>query len=231
MALPRQNFLLLIGLALLAGCQSASSPDVPVGQQAYSAIALTPDKAMPDSYLLHPGDILSVTVFGEPDLSLQRIVVDAAGNLTLPLIGQIRAAGHSAAEVGDSITRAYASNYLRNPRVSVLLNEGIAQTVSVEGQVMQPGVYPIAAGQTLLTAISQARSTTKTAKLDEVLIFRTLAGQRLAGRFDLAAIRAGRSPDPQMAAGDVVVVGYSALKGTYQDAIQAIPLLALFVRF
>ncbi|MGH6785208.1 MAG: polysaccharide biosynthesis/export family protein [Novosphingobium sp.] len=226
-----RGLIALLMTLLLAACATSASSPVPAGQAAYAAIAVPADQAVPSTYLLHFGDTVSVMVFGEPDLTQSRVVIDGSGNLSLPLIGKIRAAGFSADQVAEAVTRAYGANYLRNPRVSVLLNEGIAPTVSVEGQVEQPGVYPLAPGQTLLTAIAQARSTTKTAKLDQVLIFRTLAGQRLAGRFDLQAIRDGRSSDPQMAAGDVVVVGYSSLKGAYRDVLQAVPLLALFVRF
>ena len=56
-------------------------------------------------------------------------------------------------------------------------------------------------------------------------------GRRMAARFDLGKIRAGRAPDPQVLAGDVVVVGYSALRGVYRDVLQAAPLLNVFTQF
>ena len=62
-------------------------------------------------------------------------------------------------------------------------------------------------------------------------MFRTVNGQRMAGQFDLAAIRAGASPDPQLMPGDVVVIGYSAVRGTYRDLLRAAPLLGIFRPF
>lgn len=94
-----------------------------------------------------------------------------------------------------------------------------------------PGVYQIAPGDTLLSIIARAQSPTKVAKLDEIVVFRTANGERLGARFDLRAIRAGRVPDPAIQNGDVVVVGYSALKGIYRDILQAAPLLNVFTQF
>jgi len=59
-------------------------------------------------------------------------------------------------------------------------------------------------------------------------VFRTVDGQRLGGRFDLTEIRAGRMPDPQLVPGDVVVVGFSSLRGIYRDILQLAPLVGTF---
>ena len=66
------------------------------------------------------------------------------------------------------------------------------------------------------------------AKLDEVLVFRTVNGERLGGRFDLTEIRSGRMPDPLIFPGDVVVVGFSSLRGIYRDILQVTPLIGTF---
>ncbi len=58
-----------------------------------------------------------------------------------------------------------------------------------------------------------AHSPKRTAKLDQVLIFRTVNGERMGARFDLTDIRSGTAPDPQILPGDVVVVGFSAASG------------------
>jgi len=183
------------------------------------------------SYSLQAGDILSIRVFDEPELSQDEVAIDNAGNLSLPLLGDVRAAGLSATELAASIEQAYAGRFVRNPRVSVAIKKAPEQTVTVEGQVNLPGIYRYRQGDTLLTALAQARSPTDVARLDQVLVFRMVDGQRHGGQFDLQAIRAGRMPDLALSPGDVVVVGYSALRGAYKDVLQTAPLVAVLRPF
>lgn len=214
----------------LAACQPQLKTDLPRGQAAYDILA--PANAVPSAgYLLRSGDMVSVNVFQEPDLSVEEVVIDASGNLFLPLIGQIVADGRTQSELSQEIEQKYATTYLRAPRVAVIVKEALSSTVSVEGQVEQPGVYPIQPGATLLTAMALARSPTRTAKLDQVLVFRTVNGERMGARFDLTDIRAGNAPDPQILPGDMVVVGYSSVKGVWRDILDAAPLFNVFTRF
>ena len=120
---------------------------------------------------------------------------------------------------------------MRNPRVTVALVGSVAQLVTVEGQVQAPGVYPLGRNETLLTSLARAGSPTQLAALDQVVVFRTLNGQRMGAVFDLRKIRTGSAPDPQIVDGDVVVVGFSQLKGAYRDFLAATPLLGLFTIF
>ncbi|QYJ06693.1 polysaccharide biosynthesis/export family protein [Qipengyuania flava] len=216
----------LAGLAL-AGCQAGLDPVVPAGQAGYSAIA-TDASNLAERYALAPGDVVSVRVYDEADLSVEDITLDNAGVLSLPLIGDVRAAGQTATELARSIEAAYAADYLRDPRVSVLIKQARVQTIAVEGEVTQPGVFPYQQGQTLLTALALARSPTDTAKLDHVIVFRTAGGERQAGRFDVQAIRGGAMPDVDLLPGDTVVVGYSATRGAFLDAVRAIPIIGVF---
>jgi len=105
------------------------------------------------------------------------------------------------------------------------------QTIAVEGEVKLPGVYKVTPSDTLLSAIARAQSPTNVAQLNEIIVFRFINGQRMGARFDLRDIRAGRAPDPQVLAGDVIVVGFSSLKGVYRDILQAAPLLNVFTQF
>lgn len=213
---------------VLAACQQPSlNPVVPAGSAAYAAIA-APAETQPQTYLLQAGDTISIVVFQEPDLSQEEIRIDSAGNLFLPLIGSVKAAGHSAGDLARQIEHNYGMEYLRDPNVSIRVDETGKQTVSVEGEVELPGVYEVQPSTTLLSAIAMARSPTDKAKLDEVLIFRQINGQRTGARFDLTAVRSGAAEDPQILPGDVVVVGFSAAQGRYRDILQAAPLLNIF---
>lgn len=215
-------------LTLLAACQPPMNPVVPAGQAGYDAVAVDPAQIAPQSYDLAPGDKIAVRVFGEPELSVSELVIDNAGFVSLPLIGEVRAGGQSAGDLARTIEAAYAADFVRDPRVNVVVLQGRMRTIAVEGEVEQPGVFPYAEGQTLLSALALARSPTETAKLDEVIIFRNLNGERLAGRFDLQDIRGGRSPDVALVPGDVVVVGYSTVRGAYLDIVRAIPVFGIF---
>lgn len=219
----------LLGLLVLAGCQPSLRSQLPVGQAAYQSINATAEPApLPGTYLLRPGDHVAVNVYQEADLSENDLVIDEAGTLSLPLLGSIHAAGRSTTDLAADIQRGYGTRYLRDPKVNVALRETRARTYSVEGQVARPGQFQYEPGSTLLTAIAMAGSPAETAKLDEVLVFRNVNGQRMGGRFDLTAIRAGRSPDPQLLPGDVVVVGFSQVRGVYRDFLQTAPILGLF---
>lgn len=216
-----------VGALALAGCQPSLNSELPRGPAAYEVIR-NPVEAMPAAYMLRPGDKLAVNIFQEEDLSQRELQIDEAGMISLPLIGDIQAAGQSPGQLSRAIEQAYGRNYLRDPQANVVLLEAIPRTVAVEGQVERPGVYQIQPGYTLLSAMALASSPSPDAKLDEVLVFRTVEGERLGGRFDLVEIRAGRMPDPLILPGDVVVVGFSSLRGIYRDILQAAPLVGTF---
>ncbi len=218
--------------AILAcgACSQAHIGDLPSGQKAYEAIpAIAQDQA--EAQLVRPGDRLIIRVFGEQELSSDQYRVDAFGFLQMPLVGEIMAAQRKPGELRDDITRRLGARYLREPHVTVAIAERLKSTFAVEGQVREPGVFEVGPDTTLLAALALAKSPTNTAKLDEVAILRIVNGQRLGARFDLQAIRGGRDPDPQILAGDTVVVGYSQGKGLFRDLLAAAPLFNLFYVF
>ena len=215
--------------ALLAGCAGNTDPSVPIGSAAYTVLDETAAaRTEPEKIGLQPGDRIDIRVFGEPELSLEDAQVDGQGRVAVPLIGDMQATGLTPAQFGEAIETAYRNGVLKRPNVFVTLKTTRMPTVAVEGEVQMPGVYPFEPGDTLLTALARAQSPTETAALDEIVVFRTQAGQRVAGRFDLRDIRAGRSDDVPLRAGDTVVVGYSSLRGAFQDALRAIPVLGVF---
>lgn len=216
----------------LSGCIRTYSAVVPSGAGAYGVIPPPrANAALPTTYPLEPGDKLRIEVFQEPDMGVDQTEIDPAGNVSLPLLGTVRAAGLTTGQLSLAVQAALAKRYLRDPQVSIALIEAVQRVVAVEGEVKQPGVYAINGQTTLLTALALARSPTPTAKLNEVMVFRVVDGQRIGGRFDIAMIRAGRAQDPQILPDDVIVVGYSRLQGTYRDLLQAAPLFNIFTRY
>lgn len=215
---------------LLAGCSDHRPSPLPAGQQAYATI---PEfaRSEAEAQKLRSGDRLSIRVFGEPELTSEQYRIDAAGYLQVPLVGEMIAAGLTPEELRRELTRRLGARFIRDPQVAVAVVESIKTKFAVEGMVEQPGVYDADAQTTLLSALAQARSPSKTAKLDEVLVFRIVNGQRMGARFDLRDIRAGISPDPQILPGDTVVVGFSEVKGAFRDFLEAAPIISIFTLF
>jgi polysaccharide biosynthesis/export protein len=227
----RWLLLAMMGLTM-AGCQGAlRSQDLPQGEAAYAIAPPADAAAKTQAYRIGPGDLISVQVFQEPELSGDKIQVDDVGRIQLPLAGDILAAGLTGPELSGVIAERLGREYIRYPRVVVSVVSTREQTVAVEGEVKLPGVYKVTPSDTLLSAIARAQSPTNVARLDEVIIFRTVNGRRLGARFDLRQIRAGSAADPQVLGGDVIVVGFSSLKGVYRDILQAAPLLNVFTQF
>lgn len=217
------------GCALLGGC---ATPDIlPRGAQAYQRMG-NPDTDLPQVLEYHIGalDTISVNVFQEPDLSLKDTAVEASGVIALPLIGSVRAAGRTTSELSAEIAHRYAV-YLTRPQVAVTVTTAVSQQVTVEGNVILPGSYPVSGSMTLLRALALAHGPTRVAALDEVVVFRIVDGKRMGALFDVNAIRKGQASDPLILGNDMVVVGFSSVKGAYRDILQTAPLVSVFRNF
>ncbi|MDQ7828504.1 MAG: SLBB domain-containing protein [Armatimonadota bacterium] len=113
------------------------------------------------NYILGPGDLLEVSVWGYPDLT-RTVAVRPDGRVSLPLVGEVRAAGLSVAQLTRVLTRAYAE-YIREPQVTVIVKEFRRIRASALGQVERPGTYVLAPGSRLLDLLSEAGGLTEAA--------------------------------------------------------------------
>lgn len=175
--------------------------------------------------LVGPLDTIVVSVFGVPEMS-REMQVDAGGRIAMPLIGAIDAGGKSAAELARDIEQQLSGRYLRNPNVTVNIVSSVSQVVTIDGQVVEPGLYPVTNQMTLLRAVASARGLTEFAKQDDVVILRTVEGRRIAGLYNISAIRRGAYADPSIYANDIVVVGDSPQRRLFRDLVGVAPLLA-----
>lgn len=220
-------FFALIGAALLVSC---GGPHGLVPGPQLTVLPATelppPEGVNPETgarvFRVGPFDKLVISVFGLPELG-QTVQVDAAGRIALPLVGAVDAAGRTPDEISTEIARRLAT-YVRDPQVAVNLDNATNQVVTVDGQVTQPGLYPITAHMTLMRAIASARGANEFARLSEVVVFRTVGNRDLAALYNLAAIRRGSYPDPPVYAGDVIIVGNSPARRLFRDILQASPL-------
>ena len=184
------------------------------------------DLVAPDRQsLIGPLDTITVDVFGIEDLT-RDVQVDASGRIAMPLIGTLDAGGKTAQELSASIAEALRRAYVRDPDVTVNIKESVSQVVTVDGQVGAPGLYPVTNQMTLMRAIASAKGLGEFAKEDDVVILRTVGNQRIAGLYNIAAIRRGAYADPQIFANDVVIVGDSPERRLFRDFVSLAPLLA-----
>lgn len=208
-----------------APLQSTSRLTVIEGQAALPA-PVRADLTAPDRpSLIGPLDTIEIDVFGVPELR-REMQVDASGRISMPLVGTIEATGRTAGELAKAIEDALRGRYVRNPEVTVNIRSSVSQVVTIDGQVVEPGLYPVTNQMTLLRAVASARGLSEFAREDDIVILRTVEGRRMAGLYSIEAIRRGLYDDPPIYANDVVVVGDSPQRRLFRDFIAVTPLLA-----
>jgi polysaccharide export outer membrane protein len=175
------------------------------------------------SYAIGPLDRVIVDVYGAPDLS-RSVQVDAGGNMAMPLIGMINAAGKTAPQIAAEVSERLRGRYVRNPNVTVTVDT-FNQMVTVDGQVAQPGLYPVSGRMTLIRAISSAHGLTQDADVNFIVVFRQVGGKYYAAQYDIEGIREGRFADPELFANDVVTIGQTTSRQLFQTLVQAGALL------
>jgi polysaccharide export outer membrane protein len=216
-----------LALLLAAGCETAYDPNA-----SHLAIPIAVPTAAQGSYLLGPLDKISVAVVGEPDLSASEIEIDAAGQIVLPVVGLMMAGGKTSDQLSTDIAEQLGKTYLRNPRVSVLIKDAVSQRVTVSGSVVEAGVFTLRGPTTLMQALAMAKGVdVRVANSRRVAIFRTTDKIRSAAYFDLRLIQTGRSPDPAILGGDVIVVEGSQSKEFWRELVGVLPGLGVFGRF
>ncbi|HJT39630.1 MAG TPA: polysaccharide biosynthesis/export family protein [Sphingobium sp.] len=204
---------------LLAAC--ASVEDAPRGEAAYAAIPPAP--AVGIDYRIAPDDVLRIQVYHEPDLSLEDAQVTAAGMIRMPLIGDVPVAGLSAGEASDVIAGRLGERYLVSPQVTLFVKKAVGRRMTIDGEVREPGLFPIEGRIGLLQAVAMAKGTTRLASLKQVVVVRQADGARKAAMFDLSAIRRGAAPDPEILPGDSIIVGLSRAKAILGGSLLALP--------
>lgn len=227
----------LVAPALVSACVSGRGKSVAVPSTQGAAVTSTvagdlPAPTVADlrggerAAVIGPLDKLTVDVYGIPELAQREMQADAGGRILFPLAGEVEVSGKTATEVAAEIRTRLRRKYIRDPQVTVNLKETISQIITVDGEVREPGSYPVIGRMTLLRAIATAKGTTEFARQGRVLVFRTVNGQRLAGLYDLKAIRQGVYNDPDIYVNDVVVVGDNAARRLLRDALGIFPVVS-----
>ena len=208
--------------------QSADGPtsSVVVAEQQMLPAPTAEDVALAfNPYQIGPFDVLEIGVFGVEGLERQEYRADATGRVSFPLVGTIDAGGMTPGELEATISDELGENFIREPRVTVNLRETTSRVVTIAGEVAEPGSYPVLGRMTLMRAVAEAGGVEEFADSEEVIVFRTVNGRRMAAVYDLRGIKHGNYDDPELYASDLVVVGESAQRRLVRDVIGTAPAL------
>lgn len=207
------------------GATVVQSAQTPAALQIPADFPQVPASASPIDYRVGALDKLNITVFQVKELTIDKLQVDAGGQILLPLIGSVIAKGKTTTELSAEITKRLAEHYLQSPQVSVTVEEAVSQKVSVEGAVTESGVFELKGRTSLLEAVARAKGFSKNANPHKVTIIRTVDGVPHAASFDLAKISAGKAQNPEVIGNDVVIVDGSQTKSVWRGLIESMPAL------
>jgi polysaccharide export outer membrane protein len=161
----------------------------------------------PSDYLLGAGDLIQMTVFESEELNT-KVRVSSRGFITLPLLGQVRVKGMTAHDAEVHIENLYSENFIKNPHVSVFVEEHLSQRITLIGQFKQPGTYDYLSKMQLLDVMALAGGLNEKASRTAQIKRRSESGQLQTILIDLEKIiREGQSElNIAMKGGDVVFV-------------------------
>lgn len=167
-----------------------------------SAKSATQDK----NYIIGPEDVLNIDVWKQPNLS-RTVPVRPDGKISLPLLGDIQAAGVTPTELGNSVQKML-QKYVSNPQVTVIVTAINSQRIYVLGEVNRPGAEQLFPNMTPLQALSAAGGFTQFAKRNQVYVLRREGSKEKRYKFNYkAALQGDPSRQPIiLRPGDTIIV-------------------------
>jgi polysaccharide export outer membrane protein len=178
--------ILFIGLAVLVACAS----DLPSVKTLAKHKDSNPSADTSDAgYLIGPGDVLSVDIWKEPDLSKQ-VSVRLDGHISLPLVNDVEVAGLTCTELRSQLMDKY-KEYVDVPEISVTVVQSLSKKIYVLGKINGPGEYPLLKQMTIVQAISLAGGLAQWADSSDVKLIRKINGVEKTFRVDYDAIVSG----------------------------------------
>jgi polysaccharide export outer membrane protein len=192
----------LVGCGLLIPLLSACTPPevqlppVPMEQQASS-----------QDYLIGAEDIIEVMVWKNPDLS-RTVNVRPDGKISLPLIGDLQAAGLTAVQLTASVVEHLKGYYKEPPEVSVIVQQVNSYAVYILGEVRSPGRYVVKSGTTFLQAVTLAGGFTEFASTNRIMVRRMghEDGQETAMGIRYKDVISGKQSNVLLKPGDTVII-------------------------
>lgn len=135
-----------------------------------------PSLALLENYRLAADDTISIIVYDEPDLSLKKVRISTSGTVSIPLIGQVKVSGLTAAQVEEKLTDLFKDGYLKKPAITVSIDE--YRYFYINGEVNNPGGYSYREGLTVHKAVTLAGGFSKRAAKDSITLQHEDAGKK-----------------------------------------------------
>lgn len=171
--LPRFFYAILMTLTISACSSTLGSHQIPVQppvKPESNAADINPPSMTPDEQIeklqtiaasdkfiptLGRGDLLNVSVYDEPDLTINAIPVRPDGRISFPLVGDVMTEGLTVSELNNELTKRL-SRFILSPKVSVIVQEFNSQQFTIFGEVVKPGVYPLKTDISITEALAGA---------------------------------------------------------------------------
>ncbi|HJT86281.1 MAG TPA: polysaccharide biosynthesis/export family protein [Bryobacteraceae bacterium] len=195
---------------LVAGGPTKLTPlgTPPVGAPLANGPAATAANAdMPRDYVIGEGDVLQVSVFGEPTASVQAVVVRPDGKISVPLLGDIQASGFTPTDLAKSLTEKL-NDLIKAADVTIVVTQINSKKVYIVGAVKKEGPIPYTYRMRVMQAISEAGGLTDYAKRKRIYVLRNENGKSRQLPFDYAAVLKGQRMETnvELLPGDTLVV-------------------------
>lgn len=155
--------------------------------------------------VLGEGDVIEVRVFDEEELSGKH-QVSSDGTIRLPLVGSVKVRGLTPEETAGRISEEYQKSYVKQPEVSVFVEEFNSRKVFVLGEVKNPGPYTFEENMTVIAAVAKAGGTSALAAPNKTVVSREHEGKQIRVIAKVADIGRGEASDMVLQPGDIVFV-------------------------
>jgi polysaccharide biosynthesis/export protein len=183
-----------LSAASTSGEGSAGSKDVPHSTSSLGAAPVNPKQNGQNDYRIGAGDVLQISVWKEPDISVPSIVVRPDGRITMPLLKDIEVVGLTPGQVEKMITDGL-TNYVTSPNVTVVVTGTNSKKVYVIGAVKKEGPIQYTYRMTIMQALSEAGGLTDYAKRKKIYVLRAENGKQSRIPFDYDAVLNGKQLD------------------------------------
>ena len=182
------------------------SPSSAQAQPAAIAAATASGVEAPADYAIGPEDVLGVLFWRDADMTGD-VTVRPDGRITLPLIGDLQAAGLRPDALRDLVQKA-AEKYLSDPSVTVVVRQINSRKVFITGQVATPGAYPLVGQRTVMQVIALAGGLNEYADAKAITVMRSENGKTTSFKFNYKDVSRGKGLEQniQLRPGDTIVV-------------------------
>ena len=167
LTVPAMFVFLLLSAAVAAQSSTPAASSIPAASSADPSAAKPHD----DSFVIGNDDVLAINVWKEPEISSRSVTVRSDGKITLPLAGEVQAAGRTPLKLEQEIA-SRLQNFISQPEVSVMVQQINSQKFNVLGLVMHPGTFVVANSPTVLDAIALAGGFRDFAKQKSIYVLR-----------------------------------------------------------